>query len=106
MDYGESPVDLPADEADDEGYYGEGYDREGGLLWSTATIVIASLILLLTNAVSLSDWAEDMPPSDAQSQAAEVAANWRDTTDQIGLAAPRNALHDVWKRAEAARFPE
>jgi hypothetical protein len=94
MEHGQSPVDLD-DETD---------ESEGDLLWSTATIVIAALILLLTNAVSLSDWVEDMPPSQIQSQAAEVAAKWRDTTDQLGLAAPRARLHDLWKRAETARF--
>ena len=101
MDYGESPVDLPADDQEEEGY-GSG----GGLLWSTATIVIASLILLLTNAVTLSDWVEDMPPSQPQTEAAGLAADWRDTTDQLSLAAPRAQLHGLWKRAEAARFPE
>ena len=94
MEHGLSPVDL-----DDEGD-----DPESDLLWSTATLVIAALILLLTNAVSLSDWIEDMPPSQMQSQAAEVAADWRDMTGQLGLAAPRARLHDLWKRAEAARF--
>jgi hypothetical protein len=99
MEQGESPVDLaPVDPE------GEGDWSDDGLLWSSATIIIASFILLLANAVSLSDWIEDMPPSQAQAQAAEIAADWRDATDQLGLAAPRDWLHGWWKRAEAARF--
>jgi len=95
LDHGESPVDLE-DDAEWEG--------EGGLLWSTATIGIAALILLVTNAVSLDDWIGDMHPSPAQEQAAEISADWRDATDQLGVAAPRAWLHGWWKRAEAARF--
>jgi len=94
LEHGESPVDIDEDD----------YEAEGGLLWSTAAIGIAALILLVTNAVSLGDWIEDMHPSAAQEQAAEISADWRDATDQIGVGAPRALLHGWWKRAEAARF--
>lgn len=89
-----SPVDLP------------GPTLVGGrpLAWASMVIAIATLFLLLTNAVSLDDWANDLTPSPAQARLAEVTGWWRGVTDQIGLGAPRAALHDRWKAAEAARF--
>ena len=89
----DSPVDLPV----------EPLAREG-LPSTTITIATAALLLLATNAVSLQDWIDDMPPSPAQQQAADLAAQWRAVTDQVGLGLPRAWLHDLWKRAEQARF--
>jgi hypothetical protein len=75
-----------------------------GLGWTFATIVIATLILLFANAVSLRDWIDDLPPSPAQAQAAEFADQWVGITEAMGIAAPRDFLHAQWKRAEEVRF--
>lgn len=88
-----SPIDLPEPELDDP-----------GLGWTAIVIAVTTLFLLATNAVSLSDWIDDQPPSPAQAQAAAVADQWYALTQAIGLAAPRDAMHTQWKRAEEARF--
>ena len=93
MDQLDSPVDLPVEPI-----------ARVALGWASVVIAIAALLLLAANAVSLQDWIDDMPPTPIQQQAAEMAAQWRDTTDRIGLGAPRAWLHERWKRAEAARF--
>lgn len=88
-----SPIDLPAPPLE-----------QNGLGWATGVLAIASLLLLCANAQSLSDWIEDQPPSALQAQASELAGTWLDAMKTIGIARPRDALHTVWKRAEAARF--
>lgn len=89
-----SPIDLPEEE-----------DEPSGLGWACGVIFIASLFLLLTNAVSLRDWIDDQPPGRPQAQAAALADAWLATTQDFGVAIPRAAMHEQWKRTEAARFP-
>lgn len=75
-----------------------------GLGWTFATILIATIFLLFANAVSLRDWIDDLPPSPAQAQAAEIADQWVGITEAMGIAVPRDVMHAQWKRAEEARF--
>ena len=88
-----SPIDLPAEPL-----------GRPGLLWATGTIVIAALILLAANAVALRDWIDEQPPSPVQEQAAALADQWVTITDAAGVGRPREWLHDLWKKAENARF--
>lgn len=76
----------------------------GGLGWTFGTILIATIFLLFANAVSLRDWIDDLPPSPAQAQAAEIADQWVGITEAMGIAVPRDLVHTQWKRAEEARF--
>jgi hypothetical protein len=89
-----SPLDLPEPE----------WEPESALGWASGVIVVATLVLLLANAVSLRDWIDDQPPSPFQAQAAEIADQWVGISRQIGFGVPRDALHRQWKRAEGARF--
>lgn len=89
-----SPIDLPRPEIE-----------ESGLGWAFGVILIASLFLLFANAESLRDWIDDQPPSPLQAQAAEYADQWVGITEELGIGVPRKAMHEQWKRAEAARFP-
>ncbi len=89
-----SPLDLPEPDPETEGVLG----------WATGVILVASLVLLLTNAVSLRDWIDEQTPGPVQAQAAQLADQWLALSRAIGLAAPRDALHTQWKRAEGARF--
>ncbi len=89
-----SPLDLPEPDPETEGVLG----------WATGVILVAGLVLLLTNAVSLRDWIDEQTPSPVQAQAAGLADQWVELSRQIGLGVPRDALHTQWKRAEAARF--
>ena len=79
--------------------------EEAGLGWSCGVILIASLFLLCANGVSLRDWIDDQPPGPIQARAAELADQWVDFTEAMGIGLPRKALHAQWKHAEQARFP-
>jgi len=89
-----SPLDLPEPDL----------DEEGGLGWTTGVIVVATLLLLMMNAVSLRDWINEQPPGPVQARASMLADSWVALTDGIGWGQPRALLHEQWKRAEAARF--
>ncbi|WP_294390748.1 hypothetical protein [uncultured Sphingomonas sp.] len=91
-----SPVDLPEPLIEDV----------GGLGWTSIVIALAAVVLLATNSVSLKDWIDDQPPSPVQAQAAVLADGWLTLMRTIGLALPRDALHQQWKAAEAARFSD
>lgn len=88
-----SPIDLPD----------EPLDRPG-LLWTTATIAVAAILLFAMNAVAMRDWLEEQPPSPLQQQASALAEQWVEITDDIGIGKPRAWLHDLWKKAEGATF--
>jgi hypothetical protein len=89
----ESPVDLPT-----------GEPLRHPLRWTTSIMVIASLFLLATNAISLREWVDEQAPGPRQAQLAALAERWDALTLSIGLGVPRAALHREWKAAEAARF--
>lgn len=89
-----SPIDLP----------GAMRLGPGDLRRASVTIAIATLFLSLTNAVSLRDWIDQQRPGPLQSAAASAADAWVGFTDRVGLGTPRAALHDRWKKAEAARW--
>jgi hypothetical protein len=90
-----SPIDLPEPPLEVE-----------GLGWAFRVVAVATLLLLFTNAVSLRDWIDDLPPGPLQARASDLAGSWLDLTRTLGVGVPRDALHDAWKRAEIARFPD
>ena len=91
-----SPVDLPGESA------------EGGepFVWTTITIFVAALVLLFANAGTLSAWVDEKPVSEIQQHASVVAGAWKAAMDEVGVTAPREALHQRWKRLQAARFSD
>ena len=89
-----SPVDLP----------GEPIEGAHPLVWTTLTIAVAALVLLVANAGTLSAWVDEKPVSEVQQRASAVAGAWKAAMDDIGITAPRAALHRGWKRLQAARF--
>ncbi|MDO6414833.1 hypothetical protein Q4F19_10620 [Sphingomonas sp. BIUV-7] len=88
-----SPIDLPAAPVD-----------APGLGWTAGVLAVAGLLLLVLNAVSLRDWANDLTPSPVQARLSEAAEGWLDFTEVVGVGRPRAWLHDQWKKAENARF--
>ncbi|WP_129586339.1 hypothetical protein [Sphingomonas montana] len=93
-----SPVDLP-----DEPGRAMGEGRRG-LGWTGATILIASLFLLLTNAQALNGWAAEQTPSETMVRVTGATEGWLAATERMQVATPRAWLHGLWKRAQAARF--
>ncbi len=90
----ESPVDL----------HGRPVPAGHPLRWASVTIAVASLFLLVTNAVSISAWIEEQTPGPIQAKVAAVAGSWLASTEALGTATPRAALHKQWKAAQAVRF--
>ncbi len=89
-----SPVDLPATPI----------EGEHPVLWTGTIIAVAALILLFANAGTLSAWVDEKPVTELQLKLSEAAGAWKERMDAIGLTAPRDALHRVWKDAQATRF--
>jgi hypothetical protein len=89
----ESPVDLPRDAS-----------GKRPLGWTTLTIFVAGLLLLVTNAFSLKGWIDEQPASPLQAKLAGWAGEWQDATGSLGLGTPRAEIHKLWKESEAARF--
>jgi hypothetical protein len=89
----DSPVDLPRDEP-----------GRRPLGWTTLTLFVASLFLLVTNAFSIKGWIDEQPASPLQAKLAAWAGEWEDATGSLGLGTPRAEIHRVWKESEAARF--
>ncbi|MGC6331756.1 hypothetical protein [Rhizorhabdus sp. FW153] len=89
-----SPVDLSATPI----------EGDHPVLWTATIIAVAALILLFANAGTLSAWVDEKPVTELQLQASEAAGVWKERMDAIGLTAPRDALHRVWKDAQAIRF--
>ncbi len=89
-----SPVDLPATPI----------EGEHPALWTGTIIAIAALVLLFANAGTLSAWVDEKPVTELQLKASEAAGAWKAAMDDFGITAPRNALHRIWKDAQATRF--
>lgn len=89
-----SPVDLP----------GKPITGRHPLAWTAMTIATASILLLCANAGTLAAWVDEKPVTERQQRAAELAGQWKATMDAYGITAPRETLHGVWKRMQAARF--
>jgi hypothetical protein len=89
-----SPVDLSATPI----------EGEHPVLWTGTIIAVAALVLLFANAGTLSAWVDEKPVTESQLKASEAARGWKDRMNAIGLTAPRDALHRIWKDAQATRF--
>jgi hypothetical protein len=90
-----SPVDLP-DDASDEGH---------ALRWASIAIATAAAVLLLGNARTIDEWANDLPPGAAAARLTAATGAWAAIAERSGLSAPRAAVHAAWKRGEALTFP-
>jgi len=87
-------VDLPAE----PDFHGR------PLVWTTIAIFVAALFLGLTNATSLNAWAVELAPTETSARIVAITEDWEETTEALGLAAPRAWLHARWKQLQAARF--
>lgn len=93
-DHHPSPVDLPG-----------GPDFHGRpLRWATIAIAVATLFLGLFNATAINGWAVELAPTPLSARIVAATEAWEETTEAIGVAAPRAWLHARWKALQTARF--
>jgi len=89
----EYPTDLP-----DDG------DTHDALRWTVGVIVTSAALLALMNAPAISGWASSFDPRPGIYTLVDAADGWEAATARLGLAMPHAQLHQVWRRAEAARW--
>jgi hypothetical protein len=89
-----SPVDLPGDVE----------IGAGALRWTSIAVAVAAVFLLFFNAVTIDDWARDLPPGPAAERLTEATGAWAAAMGRIGLTAPRAIVHGEWKKGQALRF--
>jgi hypothetical protein len=77
---------------------------EHALAWTSTVILTITVLLALFSAASMKSWAETLPPTPTNAIIRQYAEDWFDTTERLGLAAPRAALHAFWQSARAQRF--
>ncbi len=92
----ESPVDLRS----------QHFGLHRPLRWTTQTIAVASLFLLVANATALRAWVDEQPPGPVQARAAEAAAQWEGAMSALGADRLRNYFNAKWKAGKAHRFGE
>lgn len=91
-----SPVDLPP----------SAEPLPDPLLWTTIVIVIATLVLLALNATALRGWAYELEPGPYTRPVITAAEQWYETTAQLGLNAPTDAMRGWWQAAQQWEFGE
>ena len=71
--------------------------------WAGRTILVATLVLAVLNAVSIRSWASTLTPSWGAETIQMLADVWAERTAQAGLDAPRRAIHDRYEALKAKR---
>lgn len=85
---GESPIDLPDDEAP-------------GLRWAVVVALVSSAALVLLNAHAFGNWAEQHPDA----AFAAIAYAWQDQARALGLTAPEDRVEQAARAAREADWP-
>jgi hypothetical protein len=70
---GESPIDMPED------------DARGGIGWACGVIVTSSLALLAFNSHALANWADQLPVVPATAPVVNLADDWHARAETLGL---------------------
>ena len=89
----------PSPPLDDEGVAAR------DLRWTTQTLVIAGLFLLVFNAVSPLNWSHQQAPGWVSETVEKVSEAWVGQLALVGTDMPRHGLREAWFDAKDARFP-
>lgn len=73
--------------------------------WTTQTLVIAGLFLLVFNAVSPLNWSHQQAPGWVSETVEKVSEAWVGQLALLGTDMPRHGLREAWFGAKDARFP-
>lgn len=96
LHFGESPVDLAADPALDEG---------NGLRWTSGVLVLTSVLLIAFNSFAIDKWAKELPISETSARVKMAADGLHGTLHALHLDAPLETGRSAWRWAMALRWP-
>jgi len=88
----------PAPPLDDEGVAAR--DRR----WTSRTIVLLTLFMLVFNAASLQNWSRQQAPGWLSSTVQQLSDVWSEQVAQLGADQPRTAVRDTYEAARDERF--
>lgn len=72
--------------------------------WTTRTIAVAALFLLVFNAQSLKSWASTLPPTWGSETLRLVAGEWADRIAEAGLDQPHKQAHDLYEAQKERKW--
>ena len=72
--------------------------------WTSATIAIATILLLVLNADSIRGWFDELTPNALTERWRAPVTGWAGAAVHAGLDAPRATLHSSWQQVRKARF--
>lgn len=88
----------PAPPLDDEGLAAR------DMRWTSRTLVVATVFLLVFNAVSPLNWSHQQAPGWVSETVERVSEAWVGQLALLGVDMPRQGLREAWFRARDARF--
>lgn len=88
----------PAPPLDDEGVAAR--DRR----WTSRTIVLLTLFMLVFNAASIQNWSRQQAPGWLSSTVQQLSDVWAEQVAQLGADQPREAVRDTYETARDQRF--
>lgn len=87
---------------------GEPPDEEGVAArdrrWTSRVIVVATVFLLIFNAVSIQNWSRQQAPGWVTTTVRRLADVWSEQIAQLGADRPRQAVRDGYEAAQDARW--
>jgi len=89
----------PSPPLDDEGLAAR--DRR----WTSRTILVSALFLLVFNAVSPLNWSRQQAPSWLQGTVQQMSEVWVGQLAVFGVDMPRQGVREAWMAARELRFP-
>ncbi len=88
----------PEDAPDDAGVAAR--DRR----WTSRVIIVATVFLLIFNAVSLQNWARQQPPGWVSTTVDRLADVWTEQISLLGADTPRQAVRDGYEAGRDAEW--
>lgn len=79
-------------------------DRRRPWTWTTTSLVVAAVLLALSEGPAMADWVDDLPPGPVAAALQPPVHAWATLTTRAHLDAPAAWLRQRWKAAQGARF--
>lgn len=90
----------PGQPPDEEGFAAR--DRR----WTSRVILVATVFLLIFNAVSIQNWSRQQAPGWVTTTVHRLADVWAEQIAQLGADQPRQVVRDGYEAARASRWAE